>query len=206
MKNKVAVIDYDVNNVFSICKAFAQLDIYPKIVTNSKELLDYKYIVLPGVGTFASGVKELEKIGFFDIYDKLNETKPFFLGICLGMQLFLKKSEEDQNENKGLSAFDGDCRKLPSNKKTYLPHIGWNKVTITKDTYITKNLNKEFDAYFVHSYYANLKNNNNVLALTKHNITFPSIINYENFTGVQFHPEKCKKNGFEILKNFTNLK
>lgn len=207
MKKKIAIIDYGINNISSILKALQTIEIEAHIITEQKKLDDYKYIILPGVGSFDYGMKNLETKGFKNKILKLYKKGNFFLGICLGMQLFLQKSDESKNETMGLSIFTGSCKKIKNldDKSLRLPHIGWNNLEIQKKCQFTENLASNFDGYFVHSYFADLKDKTQIIASTKYGIDFPSIIQNENIYGIQCHPEKCLKNGIKILKNFSNL-
>ena len=130
----------------------------------------------------------------------INKKKPFF-GICVGMQLLADNSLENGN-HEGLGWIKGTIKKLPS-KKLKMPHMGWNSIEV-----LNKNMKiypKETDYYFVHSYYFNCKNKENILAKTNYGIDFPSIVNKENIYGLQFHPEKSSEQGLDIIKNFIEI-
>lgn len=206
MKTNIAIIDYSINNVFSISKALASIGHYPKIVNKVKNLSNYKFIIIPGVGSFDPGLKMLKNNGFLDELEKIKFNDHYFLGICLGMQLLFNTSEESLEKKKGISAISGNCKKIPKIEKIKIPHIGWNTVKKIKNSELTQNLENNFDAYFVHSYYADVSNKENIIATTAHGIEFPVIVNNKNFYGVQFHPEKCKKHGIKILENFVKIK
>jgi|TARA_B100000795_G_C22754444_1_gene420881 glutamine amidotransferase len=206
MNKKVAIIDYGINNISSILKIFKKTEIEANIITEQEKLDNYKYIILPGVGSFDYGMKNLEAKGFKDKILQLYKKGNFLLGICLGMQLFLQKSEESENETMGLSIFKGNCKKIKNleDRSIQSPHIGWNNLEIKKNCQLTENLENNFDGYFVHSYFVDLEEKNQIIATTKHGVEFPSIIKNENIYGIQCHPEKCLKNGIKILKNFTD--
>jgi glutamine amidotransferase len=207
MNKKIAIIDYGINNISSIFKIFQKIEIEAHIIKEQEKLDNYKYIILPGVGSFDHGMKNLESKGFQDKILKLSKKGNFILGICLGMQLLLQKSDENKNKKNGLSIFKGECKKIKSinNKSIQSPHIGWNNLEIKKKCQLTKNLENNFEGYFVHSYYADLEERDQVIATTQHGVEFPSIIKKENIYGIQCHPEKCTNNGIKILTNFTNL-
>ena len=207
MNKKVAIIDYGINNISSIFKIFQKIEIDAHIINEQEKLDNYKYIILPGVGSFDYGMKSLETKGFQDKILKLSKKGYFILGICLGMQLLLQKSEESENETMGLSIFKGECKKIKSSgdRSIISPHIGWNNLEIKKECQLIENLENNFEGYFVHSYYADLEERNQIITTTQHGVEFPSIIKKENIYGIQCHPEKCSKNGIEILKNFVNL-
>ena len=130
----------------------------------------------------------------------LEKKKPFF-GICVGMQLLADSSEENGNHN-GLGWISGMIKKLPS-KKLKMPHMGWNSIKVFEGVF--KIRPKETDYYFIHSYYFDCKNKENILAETSYGINFPSIVNKENIYGVQFHPEKSSDQGLDVIKSFLNL-
>jgi glutamine amidotransferase len=138
----------------------------------------------------------LEAINEFTIEKKM----PFF-GICVGMQLLADNSEENGN-HKGLGWINGTIKKLPTNKLK-MPHMGWNTIKVFHNNSKIKPI--ETDYYFVHSYYFDCKNKEDILAKTKYGINFPSIINKENIYGTQFHPEKSSDQGLSIIKSFLEL-
>ena len=206
MTIKIAVVDYKINNVLSIVKAFKQINILSDVIDDISKLSNYKFIVIPGVGSFDRGMQGLNQMGFVSEFEKLVQNQHYFLGICLGMQLFFERSEEGNQNSIGLSAIKGKCKKLVLSNDISVPHVGWNIVNIFQDSPLTKNLDSKFHAYFVHSYYADLDNKKNLLAYSQHGLEFPAIVNNNNIFGVQFHPEKCQENGLKILENFTKLK
>ena len=130
----------------------------------------------------------------------LKKNKPF-LGICVGMQLMATTGEEF-GEFEGLGWIEGKVKKM---KSKILPHIGWNDITIKKDSKIFSGLNEHKDFYFVHSFHFDLKDKNLVVAETEYGEKFCSIFQKENIIGVQFHPEKSQKTGQVLLKNFLSL-
>ena len=130
----------------------------------------------------------------------LEQKKPFF-GICVGMQLLANNSEENGN-HAGLGWIEGTIRKLPS-KNLKMPHMGWNSIKVLNNNF--KITPKETDYYFVHNYYFDCKNQENILAETNYGINFPSIVCKENIYGFQFHPEKSSEQGLNIIKSFLKL-
>ncbi|MDC1184512.1 imidazole glycerol phosphate synthase subunit HisH [Alphaproteobacteria bacterium] len=209
MKKNITIIDYGSGNILSAKQSFARviktgnIDADVSISNNPETIKNSTHIVLPGQGAFETCIKGLE--GIPGMIDELNnfvvvKKKPFF-GICVGMQLLAKNSLENGN-HKGLGWIEGTIEKLP-NKSLKMPHMGWNSIKV-----LNKNLKinpKETDYYFVHSYYFNCKNKENVLAKTNYGIDFPSIINKENIYGFQFHPEKSSDQGLGIIKSFITL-
>ena len=209
MKKKITIIDYGSGNKQSAKQSFTRvtrtenIDAEVCISGNPEIIKNSTHIVLPGQGAFETCINGLKKIP--GMIDELNsfviiKKKPFF-GICVGMQLLANNSLENGN-HKGLGWIDGTIEKLPS-ENLKMPHMGWNSIRVlNKSLKITP---KETDYYFVHSYYFNCKNKENILAETKYGIDFPSIVNKENIYGLQFHPEKSSDQGLDIIKSFIKL-
>ena len=209
MKKKITIIDYGSGNILSAKQSFARvinkenIDADICISGNLETIKNSTHIVLPGQGAFETCINGLKQIP--GMIDELNnfvvvKKKPLF-GICIGMQLLANNSLEN-GDHKGLGWIDGTIEKLP-NENLKMPHMGWNSIRV-----LNKNLKinpKETDYYFVHSYYFNCKNKDNIMAETNYGINFPSIVNKENIYGLQFHPEKSSDQGLDIIKNFIKL-
>jgi glutamine amidotransferase len=208
MIKKVALIDYGINNISSFEKAFNKINIQTEIVKNSDDLKNFNHLVLPGVGSFDWGVKNLKKQGLFDEIRYLSKKGHYVLGICLGMQLLFEQSEESENNIIGLSLLEGKTKQLKkdNNRSIKIPHVGWNSLNIKKKDKILEYVQNDANFYFIHSYYVEPKDANIVSATCKHGIEFPSVIEANNIIGIQFHPEKCQINGLKILEKFLNLK
>jgi len=200
----IAIINYNMGNLRSVEKAFKRID-EPCIVTNDHETIsNADRILLPGVGHFKNGMAELEKSGLIPLIKELAfERKKPFLGICLGMQLLSNFSEE--GSTKGLSFIDSETKKFPDLGHLKVPHIGWNTLdqNITHPLFDGISDDKQF--YFVHSYYVESTNSDNVLTETEYGIRFTSSMVRENIIGVQFHPEKSHSQGLRLLKNFASF-
>ena len=210
MKKKVAIIDYGLGNIVSAQQSFIkdarEHNLNAEVViTNDVEIINNStHIVLPGQGAFKSCIEGLKSInGMIDSLENnvLNKKKPF-LGICVGMQLLADEGRENGTHN-GLGWIKGSTKKLkPNNLK--LPHMGWNLATPTNSKYNNLISNKN-DYYFVHSYYFDCANKDNILAETKYGTNFASIVGKENIYGVQFHPEKSSSQGLNLLKEFIGV-
>ena len=197
-KIKVNIVNLGFNNTFSIFQAFRSLGckvkLIDKIDKNKSDLL-----VLPGVGSYAKGMKTLREKSF-DTYiqDYTSNNNNKMLGICLGMQLFFSESCEF-GKTSGLNLISGKVKKI-SNKVNKVPHIGWNTIKISKKNNFFNNNNKQF--YFVHSYYCEPKNKKLILSETNlEKLNFCSSVITDNLIGVQFHPEKSSIAGINLLKN-----
>lgn len=163
-----------------------------------------KKIILPGVGSFDNGMKNLAKLGLIDVLNKkaLVDRVPF-LGICLGMQLMTKGSEE--GKLKGLGWFDAETKKFNVSKGLKVPHMGWNFVKALNDKNNFLSNDKKYRFYFVHSYYVEANKKDEVLFETNYESDFHSAIQKDNLIGVQFHPEKSLHYGMDILEQFSKL-
>ena len=209
MKKNITIIDYGSGNILSAKQSFAKvIETYDYNATvsisgNPNNIKESTHVVLPGQGAFETCISGLKNIE--GMLESLNEfafeKKKPFLGICVGMQLLADKSEENGSHN-GLGWISGSIKKLPT-KKLKMPHMGWNSIKLLGENFDIKP--KETDYYFIHSYYFDCKNKENVLAETSYGITFPSIVNKENIFGTQFHPEKSSDQGLNIIKKFLKL-
>jgi len=201
----ISIVDYGAGNLGSIENMIKRVG-HKCQITNSIDVIDNsKKIILPGVGSFDFGMKQLKKSGLIDVLNKkaLHDRIPV-LGICLGMQLMTKSSEEGNEE--GLSWFNAEVVKFKSeDKKMKIPHMGWNIVDVKKDSELLKDDNREKRFYFVHSFYVKSNEKTEVLTTTNYINNFVSALEKDNIYGVQFHPEKSHKFGMELFKNFLNL-
>jgi imidazole glycerol-phosphate synthase subunit HisH len=201
----IYIVDYGLGNLASIKNMFKHIGIRDvKITSDKNELAKADKIVLPGVGAFDTGMKYLKEYDLIDVLNRkaLVEKIPF-LGICLGMQLMTRGSEE--GKEKGLAWFDADTLKFNLPKGNKVPHMGWNYVKPIKNKaqFLTRDINYRF--YFVHSYYVQCNNAEDVLFETKYGINFHSAIQKDNIIGMQFHPEKSLNFGMDILQQFAKL-
>ena len=193
---KIGVMDLGINNIFSIIQVFKNLGCKTEIY-KSQNKFKYKFIVIPGVGTFDQGMKSLKKKNFDkDIYKIYKENKNYIIGICLGMQLLFEESFEFK-KTKGLGLIQGSVKKFPS----YLninTHIGWKKI---KSLHKIIKLPEKFLYYFVHSYYCDLKNIKDALFETQiSKFKFYSAVKKRNLIGLQFHPEKSGEHGIKLIE------
>lgn len=207
--NKISIIDYGIGNISNVLAAMKYCGAEGQVITNYKEIESSDYIVLPGVGAFKYAIEQLRNKHMLEpIKNHIINEKPF-LGICLGMQLMLNKSYEF-GEIDGLGIIDGEVISIESQKPSdtvfKIPHIGWNKLIENKDlnNIYSNSLDNKY-MYFVHSYYANCKDSNNVIASVDYNkIIMPAIIQHKYSYGCQFHPEKSGPEGLSIMKRFLD--
>jgi imidazole glycerol-phosphate synthase subunit HisH len=200
----IAIIDYGMGNLRSVLKKFERMGFYAVITSEKEIIMRAEKLVLPGVGHFANGMKNLNELGLIDILNKkvMVEKIPV-LGICLGLQLFARHSEEG-NRN-GLGWIDAEVIKFDvSNSIKYkIPHMGWNSLEYIKDSIYFKEVNIDSLFYFVHSYHINCFDTDDVLTTTNYEYSFVSSVEKENIFGTQFHPEKSHDAGELILRNFA---
>jgi imidazole glycerol-phosphate synthase subunit HisH len=206
MPQKLVIVNYGMGNLNSVKKAFARLKITATISSNPKDIEICDKIVLPGVGHFGRAMKNLEEMNLSDVTNEvvLVKKKPI-LGICLGMELMAKSSEEGNAA--GLGWFDAEIVKFQISDKLRrkVPHTGWNQVSIEKESKLMKGINNLSEFYFVHSFHLRTKQLTDVLSSTNYEYDFPSAIEKENLFGVQYHPEKSHDVGLKLLENFVNL-
>ena len=200
--SKIAIFDYGAGNLYSLkCALERNGAKQVSIIKTLKNVNKYNGLVLPGVGNFDPAIRSIEpyRENFCDLVDK----KTPILGICLGMEMLFKNSEEGELE--GLRIFDGNVIILPK-KKVKIPHMGWNNLDITiKDSKILRGIENEAWVYFVHSYYIVPVNKDIIVAKSIYGKDIPVVIEKDNIFGTQFHPEKSGSNGQKIIKNFLNV-
>lgn len=201
----LAIIDYNMGNLRSVAKAFDFLNVETRVTNKPSEILAADHLVLPGVGAFKEGMNNLRKLGLVDILSKevLERKKPI-LGICLGMQLFARDSQEFGHSN-GLGWIDASVVPFEFESVEYkVPHVGWNSVIFENENLLFKNLNNNLDFYFVHSFYMNSREKVEI-AVCEYGHKFTAAIQKGNIFATQFHPEKSQALGLRLLKNFMEL-
>ncbi len=203
--NSIIIIDYGLGNVRAFFNIFNQLGLPAKIVHKVEDLNDPFKIILPGVGSFDWAMNKLNSSGFRDKLDHfvLNDKVPV-LGVCSGMQIMAKKSEE--GESKGLGWIDAKVVKIyqSSGSSLPLPHMGWNKIKIINNNPLFTNINDPY-YYFLHSYYVKLKNSSDIIANATYCDDFTVAFAKNSIFGTQFHPEKSHESGIQLLKNFASI-
>jgi glutamine amidotransferase len=200
----IVIVDYGLGNVRSIHAKIAQMGENVKISNLISDIEIADKLILPGVGAFDTGMKNLKELNLIQILNKkiIHERTPV-LGICLGMQLFTKKSEEGMQE--GLSYIDAETIRFRFNNgiTMHIPHMGWNTIQKKRDIPVLSGITDNSRFYFVHSYHVICHVSQEIITTTSYGYNFPSIIEKENILGVQFHPEKSHKQGIALLKNFV---
>lgn len=204
----ITIIDYGSGNINAISNIYDILRIPYFIASTPKQLEDSEKIILPGVGSFDHCMQKLNDSGLKEILNKkvLLDKIPV-LGICIGLQIMAEKSEE--GELSGLGWIKGSVKRFDKNIITHkpkIPHMGWNTVKILNRSDLFKGVNLDKGFYFIHSYYIDTINNENIMTTTEYGNTFVSGIHFSNIFAVQFHPEKSHSNGMKLLKNFSEIK
>lgn len=203
----IAIVDYGLGNISAFANVYKKLDL-PFFIASSPETLGTAdKIILPGVGAFDEAMDLLRKSGMRELLEEmvLGRRIPV-LGICVGMQMLASSSEEGRLP--GLGWIDGVVRKFEVSNlahKTRLPHMGWNQVSPKNGSPLMRDLSEGSRFYFLHSYYFQCNDRENVLAETEYGSVFSCAVNSGNIFGVQFHPEKSHSNGIQLLKNFGTL-
>lgn len=203
----ITIIDYGLGNIKAFVNVYERLNIPIKIAKTKYDLNDASKIIIPGVGAFDYAMEQLNKSGIRDeLENKVIRDKVPVIGICVGMQILAKSSEEGKLP--GLGWVDGEVLKFDINNipyKTRLPHMGWNNINPIAESTLLNGFNNESRFYFLHSYYFVCNNQQDIISTTQYGIDFSSAINHNNIFGIQFHPEKSHSNGVSLLKNFAKI-
>lgn len=197
----IVVIDYGMGNLGSISNMIKKIGHKCIITSDLEEIKNASKLILPGVGSFDNGMKNLKELGMIEVLNRKVLVEKFpILGICLGMQLMTKSSEEGKLS--GLGWVDAQTKKFVSDTLK-IPHMGWNIVKHQKESKLFDECESEKRFYFVHSYCVSCKQKVDILTNTNYTQDFVSSFEKENIVGVQFHPEKSHKFGMSLLKNFV---
>ena len=200
----IGIINYGLGNVKAILNLYNYHNVQAKLISSKKDFDLIDRLILPGVGSFDNAIKLFNSSGMREVTEKMVfEKKMPLLGICVGMQMLGNNSEE--GNQKGLSWINGDIKKIDFiNEKLPLPHLGWNKITLTKKSKILNGLDNHY-FYFLHSYYFFENEIDLKIATFEYQTKFTCAVNKDNIYGVQFHPEKSHSSGSDLLINFSKI-
>ena len=201
----LGIIDYGSGNIFAFQSIYKGLNVPHIIIESEEDFSTCSHIILPGVGDYDETLRLLANKGYIELLENyvIKEGR-YFLGVCVGMQILGTKSEEGNLP--GLDWIPGNIQEIrPEQNNVRLPHMGWNSLSITKDSQLIKGINNEEGAYFLHNYEFLPNDKEVIIAKAEYGKEIASIINKDNIFGVQFHPEKSLDNGTRLLKNFSNL-
>ena len=203
----ITIIDYGVGNINAFINVYKRVGVPVKIAKTAADLVGAEKLILPGVGHFDYAMTKLNDSGMREQLDDLVLIKKIpVVGVCVGMQMMANYSDEGEME--GLKWIDASVKKFDETKikqVTRLPHMGWNDVKPMSNMPLFKGLEKDAIFYFLHTYYFECNNPNDVMAVSDYGIEFASAAYHENKYGIQFHPEKSHHYGEILLHNFAKL-
>jgi imidazole glycerol-phosphate synthase subunit HisH len=200
----IVVVDYGMGNLGSVLNMLRRIGVQAAVARDPEGVRAAEKILLPGVGSFDAAMSRIAAAGFREVLDhKAVAEKVPILGICLGMQLLTRGSEEGRLP--GLGWIPADTIRFPARPGVKVPHMGWNVAVPVSPSSLTADLPEESRFYFVHSYYVKVDSEADSVMRTTHGVTFDSVIQRDNIFGAQFHPEKSHKFGMNLLKNFVSL-
>jgi len=203
MKSAFSILNYGMGNLASIYNMFKKIGVFSKIISTPEEIQEARALIIPGVGHFDNAIREIQSRGYREYLDEaaLSRRIPI-LGICLGMQLMTRGSEEGQLP--GLGWLKANTRRIDGESHNLrVPHMGWNLVNLKKPSPYFDDSLAEHRFYFVHSYAVRCDDQSDVLATTRYAGDFVSAFSVANLTGVQFHPEKSHRFGATFFRNFA---
>ena len=203
----ITILDYGLGNVLAFANIYKRMNIPVNIATSKNDLIKSSKLILPGVGSFDNAMQKLENSKMLPSIEKIviEQGMPI-LGVCVGMQILSRSS--DEGKLSGLGWIDANVKKFDIASmpfRTCLPHMGWNDVAPCSDHTLFKGLENDAQFYFLHSYYFECYERKNVMAETDYGGLFSCAVFKDNIYGVQFHPEKSHHYGNLLLKNFSEI-
>ena len=196
----MVIIDYQAGNLTSVVRSFKALGVEGRVTQDPAVVAAASRVVFPGVGAAGKAMATLRELGLDRALKESFRKGIPILGICLGAQIILESSEE--NDTPCLGLLPGHTRALPHRSGLKIPHMGWNRVRFLRPHPVFQGLPEEAEYYFVHSYYPDPAEAAMVLGVTEHGVEFPSALGWRNLVATQFHPEKSGRYGLKILENF----
>ena len=204
----ISIIDYDAGNIKSVEKAIQFLGDEAIITSDRDTILSSDGAILPGVGAFGDAMDKLNSRNLKPIIEEFVSSGKPFLGICLGLQLLFKESEESPGAT-GLGLLEGSITRIPaidiSGNSYKVPQIGWNDLEVNPESKLLSGIGDKPYVYFVHSFYLKASNPDEVAARTNYSVSIDAAMEKGNIMATQFHPEKSSDVGLQILRNFLNM-
>ncbi len=200
----IGIVDYDAGNIKSVEKA---VEFLGKEVVRSRDpevLKRADHVIVPGVGAFKDAMERMEAYHLTEVIGEIAKSGTPILGICLGLQLFFDSSEEAPGV-KGLGILPGKVVRFPEQVGFKIPHMGWNSIQIRENSRLLKGIKDSSYVYFVHSYYLQAEQEEDVAAKAEYMVPFHAAVEHENIYATQFHPEKSGRVGLQILNNFLEV-
>lgn len=197
----VSIIDYGAGNLMSVKKALDFIGAESEITADKDKIKNASHVILPGVGSYGDAMASMAERGLVDTVREAALSGKPFLGICLGLQLLFAESDESPAVP-GLGVLDGKISLIPKNDGLKVPHMGWNSVEIKQNSGIFKSIPNGSYFYFVHSFYLNGANADEVAGTTQYGTEIQCAVEKGNLCATQFHPEKSGEIGLMLLKNF----
>lgn len=200
----ITIVDYGMGNHGSVVNMFRRINVDCEVTGDPTRIELASRILLPGVGAFDAAMKRIDSSGIRPVLDfKVLHQRVPLLGICLGMQLLTRGSEEGVLP--GLGWIPGETRRFPNDLGIKIPHMGWNLVERTRSCQLTDRLDDETRFYFVHSFCVHTDDPRDTVLRTRYGVDFAASIQRANIMGAQFHPEKSHRFGMQLLKNFADI-
>jgi len=205
MSLPITIVDYGMGNIGSLVNMFRRIGVQSEVASDLRAIERACKIVLPGVGAFGAAMDRIDHLGLREVLrSKALEEHVPFMGICLGMQLMTRSSEESPGV-KGLDLIPADTVRFPRDSGLKVPHMGWNEVMVVEPNVLTAILPPEPRFYFVHSYHVRSDNPADVMLRCHYGHNFDAGLNRGNLFGAQFHPEKSHKFGMALLEGFAEI-
>ncbi len=201
----IAVVDYDAGNIKSVEKALQHIGAEP-VITRDLSLIDKAdKVIVPGVGAFEDAMEKMNQYQLTQMLRDVAKRGTPIMGICLGLQLFFERSDESEHDVEGLGLLSGEIVRFPEKEGFKIPHMGWNSLNINPASRLLKGIPDQAYVYFVHSYYLQAKQKEDVAATTEYIVEVHAAVEHDNVFATQFHPEKSGETGLQILRNFVAL-
>jgi glutamine amidotransferase len=204
VSNAIAIVDYGMGNIRSVINALREVGSDGELISDAQRIAKERKLILPGVGAFGEAMRNLKKSGVDRALDEARRAGATILGICLGMQLMFRDSEED-GQHEGLNWIRGSVKRFPDSAGLRVPHMGWNELSFAHDSALTVGVGEKPDVYFLHSFHCVCADDGDVLARSDYGVPFTAMIERGPLFGIQFHPEKSQQPGLAMLRNFANL-